>query len=250
MSAVVTARALRAQYGARVVLREIDLDVSEGVTALLGPNGAGKTTLLHTFCGLRSPSSGSVSVLGTDPTRRNGRRTLAGQVGFLPQHFGFYPRFRLREFIAYAGWLKEVPRPDLAERVQHALACVDLLGRQDERMRNLSGGMLRRAGIAAAIVHQPRLLLLDEPSVGLDPAQRVELRMLIQNLGATTSVLLSTHLLDDVAAACDTVLVLNEGQLMFTGSAAQLAACAGGDEPEVEQGYLALMSSMQREMTA
>lgn len=246
MPTVVSTRGLRAQYGRHPVLQDLDLDVPAGVTALLGPNGAGKTTLLHALCGLHRPSAGSVSVLGTDPSRRAGRRALAASVGFLPQHLGYYPRFRLREFVAYAAWLKQVPKADMADRVREVLEQVDLLDRQDLRMRALSGGMLRRAGVAAALVHRPRLLLLDEPSVGLDPAQRVELRSLIRELRTTTSVLLSTHLLDDVSAACENVIVLSEGMVLFSGSAAELAAKGAGPQHSVEQGYLTLMSCSPR----
>ncbi len=244
MAAVVTTRELTARYGKRVVLRGIDVDVPAGVSGLLGPNGAGKTTWLHTLCGLRPPASGSVSVLDTDPSQRVGRRELAAGVGFLPQHLGFYPRFRVAEFIAYAAWLKRVRKVDLDMRVQEALARVDLVQRSDERMGALSGGMLRRAGIAAAIVHRPRLLLLDEPSVGQDPAQRIELLKLLRELGEDTSVLLSTHLLDDVSAVCETVVVLHDGEVLFTGSTHDLAA-RGGSDPTIAGGYLAVMDQAQ-----
>lgn len=255
MATVISARGLSGGYRGRLVFSSVDLDVQPGLTALLGPNGAGKTTLLHMVCGLRSPSGGSLSVLGVDMTRRAAAREIARHVGFLPQESGYPAGFTTKEFIAYAAWLKRVPSSDTSNLVGEALAAVQLQDQAGTRLKALSGGMRRRAGIAAALVHRPTLIVLDEPSAGLDPQQRVGLRELLVRLSERTSVLLSTHLLEDVRSTCDNVVVLDRGAVRFTGSPAQLeqgapAGAAGGGHlansetvgdtsSAMEQGYLA-----------
>ncbi len=255
MSNVVHARGLVGRYGKQVVLPGLDLDIPSGVTGLLGPNGAGKTTLLSLICGLRQPSAGSLSIMGVDTTSRAARRRIAQKVGFLPQAFGYLPSYTARDFITYAAWLKRVPSPSRSRLVDSALAEVDLLDRAGSTMRTLSGGMLRRVGIAAALVHRPALLILDEPAAGLDPQQRVELRRLLPKLTATTSVILSTHLIEDLRTGTDTVVVLDKGQVLFVGSNDELAsrgAVAGrsdGDASPLEEGYLEVLRRGVREPT-
>jgi ABC-2 type transport system ATP-binding protein len=234
------------RYGRTVVLRSIDLDVPGGVTALLGPNGAGKTTLLHLVCGLRTPSAGSLTVMGVDATRRTARRAIAQHVGFLPQTFGYLPSYSVRDFVTYAAWLKKVPPDDRVGRVAAAISDVGLGDRASRALRTLSGGMLRRVGIAAAIVHRPALLVLDEPSAGLDPQQRIELRRLLIGIGRQTSVILSTHLIEDVHSTCDTVIVLDDGIVRFAGppielERAHLGCNRSDDSPSIEEGYLAVL---------
>lgn len=250
MSSVVTTREMSDRYGRTVVLRSIDLDVPAGVTALLGPNGAGKTTLLHLICGLRTPSKGTLTVMGVDAGERGARRAISTQVGFLPQTFGYLPSYSVRDFVIYAAWLKKVPKQAMAAQVDAAIGDVELSERAGSALRTLSGGMIRRVGIAAAIVHRPPLLILDEPSVGLDPQQRVELRNLLIRIGQQTSVILSTHLIEDVHATCDTVIVLNHGTVRFTGPTAELErahlpatvdATAAGARSSIEDGYLAVL---------
>lgn len=226
MGQVVSARGLSGGYRRRSVFSSVDLDLGTGLSALLGPNGAGKTTLLHMICGLHSPSGGSLSVLGIDMTRRTARRELAANLGFLPQDFGYPPAFTTAEFVAYAAWLKGVRSEKAPRLVDDALGAVQLEDRAGTPLKALSGGMRRRAGIAAALVHRPALLVLDEPSAGLDPQQRVDLRDLLGRLARTSSVLVSTHLLEDVRSTCTTVVVLDEGVIRFTGSPSQLEQVA------------------------
>jgi ABC-2 type transport system ATP-binding protein len=162
----------------------------------------------------------------------------------LPQEFGYYRRFTVREFIEYMAWLKEVPGHDIPAAVQRAVERVGLADRADHRMKTLSGGMVRRVGIAQAIVNDPRILLFDEPTAGLDPAQRLRFRELLHELGSDTCVLVSTHLVEDVAAACTDVLIMAEGQEVFRGTPDQLADAGStehaGDSP-IERGYTALL---------
>jgi ABC-type multidrug transport system ATPase subunit len=165
-------------------------------------------------------------------------------LGYLPQQFGFYPRFTLREFIEYMAWLKEMPKPAVPDAVQRAIERVGLTAKADARMKTLSGGMLRRAGIAQAIVNDPEVLLVDEPTVGLDPEQRLDFRALLRDVGVDSCVLVSTHLVEDVVAACTDVVIMNEGRLVYQGTPDGLVAEGGpddaGDSP-AERGYSALL---------
>jgi ABC-2 type transport system ATP-binding protein len=146
------------------------------------------------------------------------------RLGYLPQTFGFYPRFRVREFVEYFAWLKEMPGPQVPMAVDRAIERVGLADRAEDRMKSLSGGMLRRVGIAQAIVNDPDLLLLDEPTAGLDPEQRVAFRTLLREIGVDSCVLVSTHLIEDVAAACSTVTLMDAGRSVFRGTPGQLVA--------------------------
>jgi ABC-2 type transport system ATP-binding protein len=224
----------------------LDLDLGRGVHGLLGPNGAGKTTLMRTLATVLAPASGAVELLGRDVGDATARRELRRRLGYLPQSFGYYPRFTVREFVAYFAWLKEVPaqRADLA--VDRAIQRVGLADRAGSRMKALSGGMLRRAGLAQALVNDPELLLLDEPTAGLDPEQRLDLRALLREVGVDATVLVSTHLVEDVASACTRVAVMDGGRLVASGTPGALAAL-GRDQADlegaspIELGYTALL---------
>lgn len=242
----VVASALEQGYGRRVVIRHLDLELpSGGVVGLLGPNGSGKTTLVTTLATLRRPVGGALHVLGHDLTTRTGRRDVRRALGYLPQSFGYHPRFSAQEMVEYLAWLKKVPSAQVRRSASEALESVGLADRAGDRLSTLSGGMLRRAGIAAAVVNQPRLLLLDEPAAGLDPVQRVELRHLVRRLASENcTVLLSTHLVEDVASMCDRVLVMKDGDVVYSGTPRELAAMESselaGDSP-IERGYSAAL---------
>ncbi|MCK8677130.1 MULTISPECIES: ATP-binding cassette domain-containing protein [Streptomyces] len=235
------------RYKTVVALDGVHADFHPGTTALLGPNGAGKTTLLSLLSTARQPDQGAVSLLGAPVRGRANVRRVRERIGVLPQSFGYYPRYTVREFVEYAAWLRRVPSTERAGRVREALGLVELERYADRRMGALSGGMLRRAGIAQAVVNRPALVLLDEPTVGLDPAQRIGFRTLIRALGERSAVVMSTHLAEDVAQVCDHIHVLLEGRMRFTGSAAELCAEADGhdgttlDGSAVEAGYLAVV---------
>ncbi len=151
----------------------------------------------------------------------------------------------MREFVEYLAWLREVPKPDIPGAVQRAIERVGLTDRADDKMKTLSGGMVRRVGIAQAIVNEPEVLLLDEPTAGLDPVQRVRFRDLVQELGQDSCVLISTHLVEDVATACTDVVLVDQGKLVFQGSPAELADAGTpehvGDSP-IERGYSAMLN--------
>jgi ABC-type multidrug transport system ATPase subunit len=233
---------LHVRAGRRLAVNGLDLSLSVGVHGVLGPNGAGKTTLIRALATVLRPAKGSVEIMGMRPAGRD-LRPVRREIGYLPQQFGFYPRFTVREFVEYMAWLKEMPKAEIPGAVQRAIDRTDLAGRADDKMKTLSGGMLRRAGIAQAIVNDPRILLLDEPTVGLDPGQRMQFRALLRSLQTDTCVVVSTHLVEDVATACSDVVLIDEGRLVFQGSPAELAAAGGpddaGDSP-TERGYSAL----------
>ncbi|MFJ5682624.1 ABC transporter ATP-binding protein [Streptomyces sp. NPDC093099] len=241
----IRAEGLRVRAGGRkMAVDGLDLDLGTGVHGLLGPNGAGKTTLIRALATVLRPAGGTLELLGTSAHAQTGRRELRRRIGYLPQEFGYYRRFTVREFVEYMAWLKEVPHEEIPGAVQRAIERVGLADRADDRMKTLSGGMVRRAGIAQAIVNDPRILLLDEPTAGLDPAQRLRFRELLHQLGTDSCVVVSTHLVEDVAAACTDVVLIADGALVFRGTPEQLADAGGTDHPgdsPIERGYAALL---------
>ncbi|SCL14424.1 ABC-type multidrug transport system, ATPase component [Micromonospora nigra] len=235
---------LRVRAGRRLVVDGLDLSLGVGVHGLLGPNGAGKTTLMRVLATVLRPAGGDLELLGHATGGRLDLRTLRRSIGYLPQEFGFYGRFTVREFIEYMAWLKEMPARDVPDAVQRALERTRLADRGNTRMKTLSGGMLRRAGIAQAIVNDPEILLLDEPTVGLDPEQRTDFRSLLRELGTHTCVLVSTHLVEDVVAACTGVVLMDTGRVVFHGVPADLVEL-GQDgvvgDSAAERGYSELL---------
>ena len=232
------------RYKDRVVLSQITFTLGRGVFGLLGPNGAGKTTLLRILATALRPSAGTVEILGVDVARPHERERIREQMGYLPQQFGYYPSFTCAEFVEYFALLKGVPSAAVSDAVATALQAVGLAELQKSKLRTLSGGMVRRLGIAQAIVNEPAILLLDEPTVGLDPQQRITFRTVLRRLGQRSTVLVSTHLVEDVAAACDRVAILHRGQVAFSGTPADLIGQgtdkAPGDSP-IERGYGAVL---------
>jgi ABC-2 type transport system ATP-binding protein len=241
---------LRVRAGKRMAVDGLNLRLGTGVHGLLGPNGAGKTTLIRALATVLPPAGGKLELLGKPIGDRSGLRALRRRIGYLPQEFGYYPKFTVREFVEYIAWLKEMERGQVAGAVQRAIDRVGLTDRADDKMKTLSGGMLRRAGIAQAIVNDPDVLLLDEPTVGLDPAQRLDFRTLLRGLGERATVLVSTHLVEDVAAVCSHVVLMEAGKLVFEGTPADVAAAGRpddiGDSP-IERGYSALLARHRQE---
>ncbi|MEV6110366.1 ABC transporter ATP-binding protein [Streptomyces sp. NPDC051940] len=238
-------RGLTVRHRRRTALDGVSLSFDAGVHGLLGPNGAGKTSLIRVLATVAEPDAGEVRLLGEDIASTRSRTSVRRRLGYLPQDFGYYPGFTVREFVSYVAWLKEMPGAHTPAAVERAVARVDLTDRIDAKVRTLSGGMVRRVGIAQAIVNDPELLLLDEPTAGLDPEQRVEFRDLLRELGRTAAVIVSTHLVEDVATACREVTLLADGQVAYRGTTEQLTALAEpgsgvGDSP-IERGYTAAL---------
>jgi len=220
---------VRKSYGGVAALAELDLELGPGITGLLGPNGAGKTTLIRILATLLPPSAGQVGVNGWWTSDLRDRVEIRRRLGYLPQDLGLYPRFTVFEFVDYLALLKELDDPaERHRRVRAALAAVELEDLARRKICTLSGGMRRRVGIAQAIVADPLLLLLDEPTTGLDPEQRMRFRQLIAGIGEQRTVVLSTHLVEDVAAVCTQVVVLWQGRVRFHGTPSQLRQLADG----------------------
>ena len=233
-------------FGKNKAVDGVSLEAGPGVFGLLGPNGAGKTSLLRMLATVLPPSSGQLRLLDRDPRKPVPRREIRRRLGYLPQNLGYYPSFTVVEFVEYFALLKEMPSARVSKAVAVALERVDLGAKAKARLRTLSGGMLRRVGIAQAIVNDPELLLLDEPTAGLDPEQRVAFRTLMRDLGERSTVVVSTHLVEDVGAACTEVALMNAGQIVFRGTPEELTARGSdhgiGDAP-LERGYSAVLSA-------
>jgi ABC-2 type transport system ATP-binding protein len=210
------------RFGRTEALSGVDLAIGPGVFGLLGPNGAGKTTLLRTLATIIGPSEGSLRLLGYDPADHGERRALRRRLGYLPQTLGYHPNFTVFEFIEYFALLKEMPSDAVRPAVARAIERVGLDERAKSKLKTLSGGMLRRVGIAQAIVNDPDLLLLDEPTAGLDPEQRVLFRALLREIGQRGVVIVSTHLVEDVAAATTEVALMDRGRIVYRGTPDQL----------------------------
>lgn len=232
MSVAVELSGVGYRFGRRVALSDVDLSVGGGVLGVLGPNGAGKSTLLSLVATLLRPQSGRVSVLGHDVTTVAGRAAARRGLGLLPQRFTLVPSLSVIDTVAYAAWVNGVSSASCLPRAKEALAAVGLSDLTTAKVRTLSGGQRQRLGIAAAIAHTPPLLLLDEPTVGLDPAARVQLRRHVRDLARHCSVVLSTHLVEDVTQLCERIVVLNEGRVVFDGS--NTALIDSFDEPAAE----------------
>ncbi len=237
---------LTRRFGRTQAVAGVNLATGPGVFGLLGPNGAGKTSLLRMMATVIPPTSGTLRLLGRDPSGYGPRREIRRRLGYLPQSLGYYPGFTVVEFVEYFALLKEMPAAQVPAAVAAAVERVDLGSKASSRLRTLSGGMLRRVGIAQAIVNGPELLLLDEPTAGLDPEQRVQFRSLLRDLGQHATVVVSTHLVEDVGAACGEVALMDQGKIVFHGTPGELTAraegtTAAGDAP-LERGYSAVLA--------
>ena len=241
----VTLTEIHRSFGKNKAVDGVSLELGNGVFGLLGPNGAGKTSLLRMLATVLPPSSGEMALLGRDPRAPAARREIRRRLGYLPQNLGYYPSFTVAEFIEYFALLKEMPAPVIPKAVAAAVERVDLGPKAKAKLRTLSGGMLRRVGIAQAIVNSPDLLLLDEPTAGLDPEQRVQFRSLMRTLGEGATVIVSTHLVEDVGAACSEVALMSSGKIVFRGTPDELSARGEGhvigDAP-LERGYSAVLT--------
>jgi ABC-2 type transport system ATP-binding protein len=238
---------LTRRFGRTQAVAGVDLTVGPGVFGLLGPNGAGKTSLLRMLATVIPPSSGTLRLLGRDPGSYPQRRQIRRRLGYLPQSLGYYAGFTVAEFVEYFALLKEMPPERVPPAVATAMERTGLADKARAKLRTLSGGMLRRVGIAQAIVNEPELLLLDEPTAGLDPEQRVAFRALMRELGQRATVVVSTHLVEDVGAACSQVALMDQGKIVFFGTPAELTAQAEGTDAEgdapLERGYSAVLAA-------
>jgi ABC-2 type transport system ATP-binding protein len=221
---------LTRRYGRIVALDHVDFAAGPGVTGLLGPNGAGKTTLLRIIATVLGYDTGTLSILGRrTPWSSEDRHAIRTRLGYQPQEPGFFQGFTVRAFLDYVAILKEID--DRGTRRREVGRVIELVGLGEEagrKIRRLSGGMRRRVAIAQALLGRPQLLILDEPTAGLDPEQRMRFREVVSTVATEATVLLSTHQTDDVSALCDRVAVLHRGQVRFAGTPGALAELAAG----------------------
>lgn len=213
---------LTKEFGQFRAVNEVSYTMQNGVYGLLGVNGAGKTTLMRMLTTLMKPTSGQITWDGQDIFEMDGKyRKL---LGYLPQDFGFYPDFSVYDYLMYIAALKGI-RPAVAkQRVKELLKQVGLVKARHKKMKTLSGGMKRRAGIAQAMLNDPRILILDEPTAGLDPSERIRFRNLISELSEDRIVLLSTHIVSDVEYIANEILLMQDGQLTMSGTSEEVIA--------------------------
>jgi ABC-2 type transport system ATP-binding protein len=213
-----------------------------GRTVILGPNGAGKSTMLALAATALRPDAGSIRYGALDASLARDRQVLRRRIGWMPQQARAVPGLTVREQVAYAGWLKGLSRPDAWARAESAVDRVDLSDHAGRDSAQLSGGQLRRVALAQLLVHDASLLLLDEPTAGLDPGQRSRFRELVHGLGADTPVIVSTHQVDDLDDLYDTVMVLDRGTIRFEGSpAAFLGLAPAASTHTAEAAYATLV---------
>lgn len=206
----------------------VGLKIEPGMFGLLGPNGAGKTTLMRILAGIVRPTSGEVRIDGDDVTTAAGALAVKSRLGYLPQELGLYPELTARQFVDYMAVNKNVDAAIRARRVDEAMELVGLGDAAGRKIKGFSGGMKRRVGIAQALVNDPRLLIVDEPTAGLDPEERIRFRNLLVGLAADRTIILSTHIVEDIGQTCRDMAVLAKGKLLFWGRPADLIGEAAG----------------------
>lgn len=209
---------LTKQYENKIAVDRVSLQLTNGVYGLLGANGAGKTTFMRMLCGILKPTSGTVTFDGMDVSSEEYRAEL----GYLPQDFGYYPDFNGMDFLIYMASLKGLTKTEAKRKSKKLLELVSLSDVAKKKIATYSGGMKQRLGIAQALLNDPKIIILDEPTAGLDPKERVRFRNLIKELGTESIVLLSTHIVSDIEHIADTVLMMKAGQIVFNGSADEI----------------------------
>lgn len=202
---------LSKHYKDKIAVNEVNLRLAKGINGLLGANGAGKTTLMRMLCGTLIPTFGSISLDGLDVSSEDYRAVL----GYLPQDFGYYPNFTGTDFLLYLAALKGLSKSHAKRKAAELLRLVGLESVGRKKIKTYSGGMKQRLGIAQALLNDPWLLVVDEPTAGLDPQERVRFRNLITELGKDTIVLLSTHIVSDVESIADHMLMMSDGNVVF-----------------------------------
>ena len=208
-----TADRLTKQYKNKIAVDRMSFTLTEGVTGLLGSNGAGKTTLMRLLCGILVPTGGTVTCDGMDVSSEEYRDIL----GYLPQEFGYYPEFTGRDFLLYMAAVKGLPKSDALRKTEELIELVGLGPAARKKVRTYSGGMKQRLGIAQALLGDPQVLIMDEPTAGLDPQERIRFRELIAGLGKNRIVLLSTHIVSDLEHIADRLMIMKEGRLVWQG---------------------------------
>ena len=208
-----TADRITKQYKNKIAVDRMSFTLARGVTGLLGANGAGKTTLMRILCGILVPDSGTVTCDGMDVETEEYREML----GYLPQEFGYYPEFSGRDFLLYMSAVKGLRKKEALKKTEELIELVGLKDAGRKKVRTYSGGMKQRLGIAQALLNDPQILIMDEPTAGLDPQERIRFRNLIAAIGKDRIVLLSTHIVSDLEHIADRLMIMKEGRLLWQG---------------------------------
>lgn len=231
---------VRKQYKNKIAVDDFSLKLEYGVYGLLGANGAGKTTLLRMICNILTPTAGSITCNGNEINEMGSeyRRML----GYLPQDFGFYPDMTAKRYLHYLAELKAVPKDLTEDKIEELLKMVELFEERNRKIKTFSGGMIRRLGIAQAMLNDPEILILDEPTAGLDPKERIRFRNIISAFSKNRIVILSTHIVSDVEFIADKILLMRKGKLFLTGTLEKITEQVKGcvweclvEQQEVEQ---------------
>ncbi|MGL4742246.1 MAG: ABC transporter ATP-binding protein [Sarcina sp.] len=201
-------------YGDVKVLDNINLKITTGIFALLGPNGAGKTTLMKVITDILKADAGEVIFSDIE----NKKQTMVGAIGYLPQQFSIYENMKVYDVLYYIASLKEINKKEIDKEVKNVLKQTNLLDVMDKKIKFLSGGMLRRVGVAQALLGNPKILIIDEPTTGLDPKNRIIFRNLLNDLAKDRIIIISTHIVEDVEATCNNLCVLDKGKVVYEGS--------------------------------
>ena len=226
-----TADRVTKQYKNKIAVDRMSFALTKGVTGLLGANGAGKTTLMRLLCGILLPTSGSIFYNGMDIGTEEYRDIL----GYLPQNFGYYPEFSGKDFLLYMSEVKGIQKRDALKKTEELIELVGLGDAARKKVRTYSGGMKQRLGIAQALLNDPQVLIMDEPTAGLDPQERIRFRNLIADIGENRIVLLSTHIVPDLEHIADRLMIMKDGRLLWQGDR---AAC----ETDLEEFYLSIIN--------
>ena len=222
---------LTKQYGRKIAVDQVSAALRPGVYGLLGANGAGKTTLMRMLCAILEPTSGEVLLNGKEVTLMGA--DYRNILGYLPQDFGYYPNYSAMEFLMYIAALKGIPKNIARKRATELLEVVDLNQTAGRKIKTFSGGMKQRVGIAQALLNNPKVLILDEPTAGLDPKERVRFRNLISEYAGDKIVILSTHIVSDIEAIADEVLLMKKGKFVLQGTVPELTEKARGKVWEI-----------------
>lgn len=212
-------------YGRKQALYDINLTINQGMFGLLGRNGAGKTTLMKTLATLHQIRNGSITVCGIPIEHAKDIRSITG---YLPQDFSMYPTMTVEESLDYLGVLSGMNKELREKRIAMLLKCVNLTEHKHKKVKALSGGMKRRLGIAQALLHEPKVLIVDEPTAGLDPEERIRFRNLLCEVAEERIVILSTHIVGDIEATCEDIAIMNNGHILWKGTVSQLLDNARG----------------------
>lgn len=220
---------LTKKYGNVVALNDVSFELHEGeVVGVLGPNGAGKTTLLRTLVMFLSPDEGAVTIEGMDVRNPAHEHAIKNKIGYLPEHAPLYEDMTVREYLMFVGRMYGISEDNIYEKLSKVVEKCGLKEKIDSEISTLSKGYRQRTGIAQALIHDPKIIILDEPTTGLDPNQRIEIRDLIREIGRSKTVILSSHVLSEVQATCSRILIINKGRIVADGTSDELEKMGQG----------------------